>query len=116
MKNRIIKIISLILCISIVEGQIGNNPCEDKKYLQIVEKMDKEGIASLSEPEWKYYALKDRECVEYSISLKYLERTDEKKQLEKGRGIVGLVIALGLFGILIAVIISANQDQGLRRN
>ena len=114
MKNRIIKIISFILCISIVEGQTWNNPCEDKKYLQIVEKMDKEGIDSLSESEWKYYEIKEKSCVEYGISLKHLERTDEKKRLEKGSGIVGLVIALGLFGILIAVIYSANQDHGLR--
>ena len=46
MKNRIIKIISFILCIAIIEGQTGINPCEDKKYLQIVEKIDKEGKKS----------------------------------------------------------------------
>ena len=34
MKKRIIKIISFILCIAIIEGQTGINPCEDKKYLQ----------------------------------------------------------------------------------
>ena len=101
MKNRTIKIISLILWISIVEGQTGNNPCEDKRYLQIVEKMDKEGIDSLSESEWKYYEIKEKSCVEYGISLKYLEKTDERKQVEGGRGIVGLVIALIFFGILI---------------
>ena len=70
MKKRIIKIISFILCIAIIEGQTGINPCEDKKYLQIVEKIEKEGIDSLSESEWKYYGIKDKACVEYGISLK----------------------------------------------
>ena len=116
MKNRIIKIISFILCISIVEGQTVNNPCEDKKYLQIVEKIDKEGIDSLSESEWKYYEIKDKACVEYGISLRYIEKEDERKQLEEGRGKVGFVIALVCFVILIAVISSSSQDHGLRRN
>ena len=86
----------------------GNNPCEDKRYLQIVEKMDKEGIGSLSEPEWKYYEIKDKACVEYGISLRYIEKEDERKQLEKGRGIRGLVIAVVFFGILFLVIQSTH--------
>ena len=61
--HRMTRIFTTLLFIGLAWGQ---NPCEDERYLRIKEKP----LDNMSEREWEYFILKEKQCGDYNINMK----------------------------------------------
>ena len=86
MKNTLLIITIFITSISFTQD-IKSTPCDDKLLIELNNRIESDGIESLTDREWAYYELKFDKCQKYQESqLNNKETTKaEKERLHEQR-------------------------------
>ncbi len=57
--------------------KVQSNPCDDQTFTELKYQIEKNGLSSLSDRDWKYFQLKSGECSEYQKNNKIEKKNEE---------------------------------------